>query len=282
MSTMPIMDWLFRQAIFRWAVPVVVVLGWGVLAQAAGGQPGAVVARGFTTDDKAVVQGSLVATKADNAEAVEPATIERAGRLAGVVVTAPLLGLSSGSQAQVQVTLSGTAAALVSDINGAIKAGDKITASPIAGVGMLATADSQIVGTAGVGFDTKSAKTVSVTDKAGKRQSIHVGTVPLAVGVSYYVAPTNQFLPPFLQSLANTISGRPVSGARILLSGIVLFLAFGVVFALIYTAVRAGIVSLGRNPLAAGAIEHGLVNVGVTVLLVVVLTLLGVYLILVF
>ncbi|HVQ44772.1 MAG TPA: hypothetical protein VMT30_07490 [Candidatus Saccharimonadia bacterium] len=277
------MNWSFRSVGFRWVLPVLVVLGWGVLAQAASGdQPGSVVARGFTTADKGVVEGSLVATKADNSGAVELATPERAGRLAGVVIMSPLLGLSSGAGAQVQVTLSGTAPALVSDINGAIKAGDKITASPIEGVGMLATDDAQIVGTAGLAFDTNVAKAVSVTDKAGKRQTVHVGTVPLAVGVSYYVAPTNQFLPPFLQSLANSISGRPVSGARILLSGVVLLLAFGVVFALIYTAVRAGIVSLGRNPLAAGAIQRGLVNVGITVLLVIVLTLLGVYLILVY
>jgi len=280
---MRFMNWSFRSVGFRWVLPVLVVLGWGVLAQAASGdQPGSVVARGFTTADKGVVEGSLVATKADNSGAVELATPERAGRLAGVVIMSPLLGLSSGAGAQVQVTLSGTAPALVSDINGAIKAGDKITASPIEGVGMLATDDAQIVGTAGLAFDTNVAKAVSVTDKAGKRQTVHVGTVPLAVGVSYYVAPTNQFLPPFLQSLANSISGRPVSGARILLSGVVLLLAFGVVFALIYTAVRAGIVSLGRNPLAAGAIQRGLVNVGITVLLVIVLTLLGVYLILVY
>lgn len=249
---------------------------------AANNQQNTAVSRGFTASGKDVVQGALVETTADESNSVELATPQAASRLAGVVSKTTLVELSNSKKNEAQVILSGTAVALVSDINGSIRAGDKITASPIDGVGMLAAEDTQIVGTAQSGFNTRTAKSQPVSDRNGKRHTVHIGSIPLQVGVSYYVAPTSQFLPPFLQNLANTISGRPVSGARILLSGVLLLLAFGSIFALIYTSVKAGIISLGRNPLAANAIQRGLVGVAVTVLLVVAFALVGIYLILIY
>lgn len=251
-------------------------------AAAAKDQQNTAISRGFTASGKDIVQGALVETVAGDSSAVELATIKSASRLAGVVSKTTLVELSNSKKNEAQVILSGTANALVSDVNGTIRAGDKITASPIDGVGMLATADAQIAGTAQADLTTKSARTETITDRNGKSHAVHIGTIPLQVGVSYYVAPSSQFLPPFLQSLANNVSGRPVSGARILLGGVLLLMAFSSIFALIYTSVRAGIISLGRNPLAATAIQRGLVGVGVTVLLVIAFALIGVYLILIY
>lgn len=237
------------------------------------------ISRGFQADDSNIVAGSLVSTKKDGSDSIELANSESANRLAGVASKA-LVELSSGETGEVQVLLSGTTAALVSDINGSIKAGDKITASPINGVGMLATEDGQIIGIAQSDFKSASAKSRTVKDKNGKNHIVHIGSIPLQVGISYYVAPTSQFVPPFLQQIANTIAGRPVSFMRILLSCLLLLLSFGSIFVLIYTSVRSGIVSLGRNPLAAKAIQRGLLGVIVIVVLVAILALLGIYLIL--
>lgn len=237
------------------------------------------ISRGFQANDSNIVGGSLVSTKKDGSDSIELANSESANRLAGVASKA-LVELSSGETGEVQVLLSGTTAALVSDINGEIKAGDKITASPINGVGMLATEDGQIIGIAQGDFKSGEAKSRTVKDKGGENHTVHIGSIPLRVGISYYVAPTSQFVPPFLQQIANTIAGRPVSFMRILLSCLLLLLSFGSIFVLIYTSVRSGIVSLGRNPLAAKAIQRGLLGVIVIVLLVATLALLGIYLIL--
>ena len=61
----------------------------------------------------------------------------------GVVINqdSSLLSLSTGKGSEAQVATSGTVPVLVSDINGAVKRGDHITASPIAGVGMRACAN---------------------------------------------------------------------------------------------------------------------------------------------
>lgn len=241
-----------------------------------------VISRGFDAKGTGIVQASLVSTASDDSNTVELANLKNANRLAGVVSKASLVELSQDKNKQVQVALSGTAYALVSDINGTIRAGDKITISPISGVGMLTTTDAQIVGTAGTAFTGKSAKTITVKDKAGKSHSVHVGAIPIQISIAYYVVPSSKLLPPFLQNLANNIAGRPVSVARILLGSVLLLLAFVSIFALIYTSVKAGLISLGRNPLAAGAIQRSLVGVAATTLLIFAFSLLATYLILIY
>lgn len=242
----------------------------------------AVISRGYEAKGNGIVQAALVSTTSDSSNKVELANLKNVNRLAGVVSKTSLVELSEDKTKQVQVALSGTAYALVSDINGSIRAGDKITISPISGVGMLATSDAQIVGTASTAFTGKNARTMTVKDKAAKSHVVHVGAIPLQVSVAYYVVPSSKLLPPFLQSLANNIAGRPVSVARVLLGSVLLLLAFVSIFALIYTSVRAGLISLGRNPLAAGAIQRSLVGVAATTLLIFAFSLLATYLILIY
>ncbi|HEX8762781.1 MAG TPA: hypothetical protein VF733_03400 [Candidatus Saccharimonadales bacterium] len=267
--------------IFRLAGIGLVVGIFGLVAVPvwAQNQSGA-ISRGFTATDSELVQGALVSTKSSNPDVVELATAESAARLAGIVSNNALVELSNTQPGEVQVLLNGNAQALVSDLNGPIKAGDKITASPLSGIGMLATEDAQIVGTAQSDFTLKNSKTKVITDKNGKTHTVHVGTVPLQIAISYYIAPTSQFMPAFLQNLANSIAGRPVSVLRILISCVLLFFAFGSITILIYTSVRSGIISLGRNPLAASAIQRGLISVIIIVVLTAILSLGSVYLIL--
>lgn len=254
---------------------VLLGLGGRVLAQ----QSSSSIAQGFQSDQAKgdVVAGALVSLKSGSARSVELATLASAGYLVGVVDESPLVTISGDSQ-EAQVVLSGTTSVLVSDINGPIRAGDKITVSPIAGVGMLATADSQIVGTAQANF--KSNTTQEVSDKDGKKHTIHVGRVPIQVGVAYYQAPGSNFLPPFIQSVANSVAGRPVSLIRVLFCSVLILLSFISVAVLVYTSVRSAITSLGRNPLAAKAIRKGLYQVGFVAIAIVGGTLFASYLIL--
>lgn len=238
------------------------------------------ISSGFHSTDTALVQGSLASTREDDASTVELATFESGDRLAGVVSSAAVLKIASDQSSTVQVVTGGTTLALVSDINGEIQTGDKITISPINGVGMLALSDGQIVGTALQSFDANAARSQAVPNKDGQSKTVHIGTIPVQVAVSYYTAPTSQFIPPFLGSLASDIAGRPVSSVRIVLGLILILLAFSSIFALIYTSVRAGMMSLGRNPLAAGAIHRGLASVAVITLLIMVSALVLTYLLL--
>ncbi len=242
---------------------LLVVVMW-LLAAApslAAGTSGA-IAQGFGADTSRgdIVRGAIVSFKSGSSATVELATTGAASHIAGVADTSPLVAIS-GAGTDVQVVISGTTNVLVSDINGPVVAGSKITTSPIAGVGMLATSDADIVGGATAGLDLKAAKSRSISDSRGVSRSVHIGSVPLQVGVAFYHAPGSSLLPPFIQNLANSIAGRSVSVIRILVSCFFLLLALVSVTTLIYTSVRSAITSIGRNPLAASAIRRGLYQV---------------------
>lgn len=244
-------------------------------------QSSGAIAQGFPADMSKgdIVAGSLVSLKAGS-RSVELATKDTADRLAGVADDSPLIAISD-TTTQVQVVLSGTTTALVSDINGAIHAGDEITVSPIDGVGMKATADSRVVGTAQSNLDTSKAQTESVTDTSGTRHTVHIGYLPIQVGLAYYTAPGSNFLPPFLQNFANTVAGKEVSIIRIMFCTILLLFSFVSLAILISSTVRSAITSLGRNPLAAPNIRKSLYQVGAIAFATLSGTLLACYLILV-
>ena len=241
-------------------------------------QSSSAIAQTFKADasQEDIVTGALVSTR-NNDNTVELATLGTANRLVGVIASNPLVSLSTDDQ-EAEVVLSGATDVLVSDINGAIKSGDKITVSPVAGIGMKATSNSQIVGTAQ--DSPRSTTTQNVTDRDGKRHKIQVGYVRAQIGVTAYQAPDSDILPPFIQGLANSIAGRTVSVMRVLIGSVLILLGFATVVTLAYTSTRSAITSLGRNPLAAHAIRRGLYQIGALSLLVLGGTLLAGYLVL--
>jgi hypothetical protein len=226
-----------------------------------------------------ITTGALVSTQAKDPKTVELATTSTAGRLIGVVDTYPLLVISDNEEGA-HVVISGTTYILVSDINGPISAGDKITASPIAGVGMRATIDSQVVGSALGGLTIKSTQTRTIKDSHGSSRMVHIGMVPLQIGIAFYQAPGSNFLPPFVQRVANAITGRNVSLTRVLVSSLLILISFISITVLVYTVTRSAMISLGRNPLAAHDIRRSLYQALVVAGVAAAVTLLAAYLIL--
>lgn len=228
-----------------------------LLAQSSGA-----IAQGFASSDSkgAIVAGALVSLKG-NTQTVELATAETTDQLAGVVDQHPLLSISGGSQ-ETQVVLGGSVNVLVSDINGAVNAGDRITASPIAGVGMRATTSTRVVGVAQTNFDAAKATPQTITDSHGANHTVHIGHVVVQVGLANYQAPGSNFLPPFLQDIANNIAGRQVSIVRILICTLIVIISFLAMAVFIFSSARSAMVSIGRNPLAASHIRRSLYQVG--------------------
>lgn len=239
------------------------------------------IAQGFATDDPNIVSGALVSLKADTANTVELATVENLDRMLGVAGDNALIELSSG-EGTVQVVTAGEVFALVSDINGDIKAGDKITASPIAGVGMKALAGTLVIGTAQGNFASIDSETRTIQDKEGNNREVRIGVLPIQVDKVFFDASDSQssFVPQALQDFANSIAGRAVSPIRVMVAGLLILFMFITVAVLLYSSVRSSIISIGRNPLSERAIHKSLLRVGLTVCGVMVLTLLIIYLIL--
>lgn len=239
------------------------------------------ISQEFKTKDSSVASAALVSIEKDNSNTISLSTMDEADKLLGVVGAKPLIELSGGNSG-VQVVTSGLTLALVSDINGKVVNGDKVTASPIEGVGMKATTSAVIVGTAQGDLSSVSTETRTITTKDGKKQTVHIGLLPVQVGVAYYTVDDGKasFVPSFLQELANNVSGRNVSPVRVLVAALILLLLFVSITVLLYSAVRSSIISIGRNPLSESAVRKSLVEVGLTVAAVLVFAILIIYLVL--
>jgi hypothetical protein len=239
------------------------------------------LAQGFQTDsaEGEVVSGALVSLKKASTDTVQLANTDNAERVLGVVDSDALVTISQGST-EAQVVLNGTTSALVSDINGTVKSGDKITPSPIGGVGMKASDSGQIVGTAT--SDASGGKQQTITDTQGVKHTVRITRVSLQVSVGRYEAPSSALLPPFLQSIANNIAGRDVNVVRVLISTTLLVLGFASVLIIVFISVRSAIISIGRNPLAAKDVRQGLYQVLIISFVVAATTGLAAYLLLSF
>lgn len=239
------------------------------------------IAQGFQTKDSGVVSGAIVSLKGSTPNTVELATPANVQNIIGIAGSKSLIELSNGT-GSVQVVTNGTTDALVTDINGEVKTGDRITASPIEGVGMKATTSGVVVGTAQANLARVTTRTQQVTDKKGKTATVKIGTIPVQVDKVFYQAPSdsNSFLPPVLSDFASSVAGHEVSPIRILAASLLIALLFVIVTILLYSAVRSSIISIGRNPLSEQAVHKSLLEVGLTIVGVLVFTVIVVYLIL--
>jgi hypothetical protein len=238
------------------------------------------IAQQFQTNEQDVTSAALVSMQKGSSSTLELATSDHPERLTGVVSEKPLIELSNGGSG-VQVVTSGLTKALVSDINGKIVAGDKITISPIEGVGMKASENTTVVGTAQTGLSNTQTKTIK--DASGKDVKVHIGLVPVQVSVAFYNindGKQSTLVPSFMQQLANDVAGRNVSPVRVLIAGLILLLLFVCVTVLLYSAVRSSIISIGRNPLSEHAVRKSLLQVGVTVLAVLLFAVALIYIVL--
>ena len=248
----------------RWLV-VLVTFSVLLLTQTARAQSSGAISQGFETSSSNVTSGALVSLVASGKSDVAPANAANAAGLVGVAGSKPLVELSGGDST-VQVVTSGSTQALVSDMNGPVKAGDKITTSPVDGIGMKATTSAEVIGTAQANLSTVATLSRSVAGSNGKPVSFAVGLLPITVNVAYYSAASggsnaSLFVPSFLQDIANTLTGRAVSPLRVLIGALALLLGFMTAAIMLYVSVRSSFTSIGRNPLAHVALRRGLVDV---------------------
>lgn len=245
-------------------------------------QNSAAISQGFQASNTTnLTPGALVSLVPNESNNIQLANTQTVNQLEGVVGNQPLVELSS-SNSQVQVVTSGISGVLVSDINGDVQDGDKITASPINGVGMKATTSSQVVGTAEANFDTVITHNETITDKDGHSHVVHVGMLPVEINVTYFATTQNKKtdIPAFLQQLANTVASKTVSPLRIIVSALALLLGFISIAVMLSASVRSSIISIGRNPLSEETVHKSLIEVGLIALGILLVMVIVVYLIL--
>ena len=257
------------------ALAALVVALLPVLASAA-----TTISQGYSTRDDLSL-GSIVSLEKNSSDHVTAATTSNADSILGVVINSDssLLALTNDRKEQVQIATSGTVPVIVSDINGEIHQGDHITASPLKGVGMKATANVRIVGIAQGGM--KNATKQTYKDKAGKEHAVTLGEVPVIVNVAYFFKePEKTVVPTALQNIANALAGKTVSTLPIVLSAAVFLIMLIIVSSIIYSMIKSSIISIGRNPMSQAAVYRDLIQLSSLVIAILAVGLISIYFIL--
>lgn len=227
--------------------------------------------------------GSIVSLKTTASDTVVASSIQTVDNILGVTISASnaLIALTGNSESEVQVATSGIVDVLVSNVNGDIKNGDHITASPITGVGMKATSNVRIAGIAQGDLTSSVGKKETIKGQDGTDQEVLVGRVPVLVNVAYYFKETERtIIPAAIQNVANALAGKDVSTAPILLAAAIFIIMLLVVVSIIYSMIRSSIISVGRNPLSQSAIYRDLIQLSALVVAILGVGLVAIYLIL--
>lgn len=228
-----------------------------------------------------LVPGDLASTLTGGA-AVEPASTQNGGQLIGVVIASnesPLALEAGSAQNTVQIVQSGNAEVYVTTLGGAIHAGDAISVSPIEGFGMRAVQGLRTIGVAQNDLSDASAgiRQLSIKNKDGKSSTVYMGAVLVSVGLGSGSAGVSSSIAGSLQSLAAVLAGHQVSTLQATLSFIIVVISVGALMALIYGAIHAGIVAIGRNPLARWSILRSVLQILAMGLLIAVVASISLY-----
>jgi len=258
-------------------------VGVGLLLLPIAVQAEAVVAQTYGAKEQ-YEAGTVVSREDSNSTQLTKADTENRANLTGVVIArdASLLtyNLPAGS---LQVATSGAVPANVSTVNGEIKAGDQLTASPIAGFAMKATAPSKIIGRALADFSAKTngAQIRSVNDSRGKPVEVAIGQVQVNVALADWAGTAGAANPLVenLQNVASQVSGKQVSPANAIIAALILSVSILVSGIVLFSSVTSSIHALGRNPLSHSVIRRSLTQVILIVVALMIASVIVVYLI---
>jgi len=106
------------------------------------------IAEAFPTKDDSIEAGNLVAVDPENKESIELSNYPYQPTILGIISTDPGVTLNALNEDGPRLALAGRVPTKVNLENGPIKAGDPITSSSTAGVGMRASRAGRIVGIA--------------------------------------------------------------------------------------------------------------------------------------
>jgi hypothetical protein len=228
--------------------------------------------------------GMIVRIKKGAPTTVQALNQKEETEMFGMVVasTDAPVALSSPDRSQVYVATFGQYPALVNTQNGPIRAGDRLVISSVSGVSMKADTKHQVlVGKALQSFSDGSNAEGHL--KLSDGTTVALGRVMVDIGVSRnptYSGDVAPGVPHVLVNMAKAVTDKPLTALRLYGSLIIVFIAFVVAGGVMYSGVRTGMTSIGRNPLAKKSILRNLITVIVMSLIVVFIGLIAVYLLL--
>lgn len=225
--------------------------------------------------------GTIVSLVKDSRTDVEPSLTSNVDNLLGVTINpdSSLITVSTGNTQQAQIATSGTLPVMVSNINGEVKRGDHVTASPLKGLGMLANGNVRVVGIAQ--GDMTSRREEIIKDVDGNDQKVTIGEVPVLINVAYFFKePEKSVIPASLQNVANSLAGREVQPIPIIISGAIFIVTIIAVVSIIFSMIRHSIISVGRNPMSQSAVYRDVIHLSALVVGILAVATVAIYMVL--
>jgi hypothetical protein len=110
---------------------------------------------------------------------------------------------------------------------------------------------------------------------------VTIGQTPVHVNVAYYFKePDKTLVPSAVQNIANSLAGRSVSTAPILISAAIFLVMLIVVSSMVFSMIKSSIISVGRNPMAQSAVYRDLLQMSAIVLVILAVGFASIYLVL--
>lgn len=267
---------------------VVIGLAAAVVSPALAVSYGGGSVQGYAADAP-LDNGTIVQLTGNESNQVKIASQSELENMFGVTVDRSQLLVASSNEAnknEVFVAVSGIYNVLVNTQAGPIAVGDYVTMSSINGVLMKAgTKEKTVFGRATQAFDGKGVTlgTTAIKDTSGKEtQTVVIGSVPVTVDIKHNPndKTTKAKVPDFLERIGEAIAEKEVSPIRIYLSMGITALSIISAIAMLYSGVRNGVISIGRNPMSKKSIFRALLQVILTSILILIIGLFAVYLLL--
>lgn len=233
--------------------------------------------------------GTIVQLTGKNSDRVKIATQAQLANMFGVTVDRSQLALTlsnSDLQNETFVAASGTYNVLVSTQGGSIATGDYVTLSSVNGVAMKASdKEKTVFGRAGASFDGKGVTlgTTKLKDTSGKEtQTVTLGSIPVTIDIKRNPneKSTKANVPEALERIGQAIAEKEVSPIRIYLSMGITAISLIAAIAVLYSGVRNGMISIGRNPMSKKSIFRALFEVILTSIVILTIGVFAVYLLL--
>ena len=233
--------------------------------------------------------GTIVQMAGKDSDRVKIATQPELQNMFGVTVDRNQLSLTlsnGGLENETFVAVSGTYNVLVSTQGGPIATGDYVTLSSVNGVAMKAgTEEKTVFGRAAGSFDGKGVTlgTTTLKDTEGKtNQTVTLGQVAVTIDIKRNPneKSTKVQVPEILERIGQAIAEKEVSPIRIYLSMAITAVSLIAAIAVLYSGVRSGVISIGRNPMTKKSIFRALLEIILTSILILIIGLFAVYLLL--
>ncbi len=210
--------------------------------------------------------GMIVMLDNKNPNNVTTLNEQNIDKMLGVVVSPQNASLTLGrvNQQETYVTNYGLHDVLVSNQDGNIAVGDYISISALSGIGMKAQSNQPVVlGQADANFNGSGAiANTLLKNSNGSYQNVAIGLIQVNLNIEQNPgAQPVQGVPVFIGKIAKFATNKSVSTGRVYVSLLIVMLGVIVAMTIIYSGVKSGITSLGRNPLAKKEISGGIIKV---------------------